>query len=142
MNLGTLTRGIQSCLECCHCGSDNIEVKQRCQIGVSTVTEIVCHACYTGPPSPQDNPKKLLKASKYPVVLEPRFTRQFYKEKERYYQFLDFEDNVMALISCLHVGCGPNEIGLVLANNNLDADLENAYYRHIDLIKQRNDFTN
>ena len=71
----------------------------------------------------------------YPVIVRPKLSG-FFNPRPNRYQFLDFQLNVLALISCLQVGCGPIEVGLILADLNLEqaGTLERAYYRYIDCI--------
>ena len=46
LNLKCLTSGVQSCLQCSLCQSNNVEVKERHTTGISSVVEIVCNHCY------------------------------------------------------------------------------------------------
>ena len=137
VNLRGLTQGIQLCLMCRNCQSNNVEVQERVSIGVSTVLQIVCHHCHTktSPPSPSDVPEKVeTSSSSYPVIIEPKTTPVFYNPEAPCWKFLDFQLNVQALISCLHIGCGPAEVGLIVANLNIEKAglLANRYYYYID----------
>ena len=103
------------------------------------MVEIVCHHCYK---EKKDGRKEELPQNRkpnrdefYPVVIVPKRSG-LAKNTTRMYKFLDFESNVLALVSYLHVGCGPSEVGLILANLNLEeaGKLERAYYQYIDRI--------
>ena len=69
----------------------------------------------------------------FPVIVEPKLSC-FHSASSCKYKFLDFESNVKALISCLHIGCGPQEVGLILSNLNFESarTLERAYYQKIN----------
>ena len=49
---------------------------------------------------------------------------------------MDFWTNVQAFLSCLFIGCGANEIGIVLANLDLEGSktLQSKYYYYIDTL--------
>ena len=131
-----MTEGIQTCLQCCKCESSNVEVKERFSVGVSSVLEIICHRYYQQTSSTSNNKVNRKRFDgEYPIVVEPKMS-SFGDRNSKKYTFLDFESNILSLVACLQVGCGSNEVGLVMSNLNLEKAymLERAYYFYIDRI--------
>ena len=53
----------------------------------------------------------------------------FVDDNKKKYHFLDLALHINALLSCLHLGSGPNKVGLVMANLAIERaySLEHAY---------------
>ena len=124
VNLSKLSEGMRTCLKCSDCDSNDIEVKEKYGVGVSSILEIVCREC-------KDQ-------SSSSVVVEPKKNAHFYDDDSTIYRYLDFDTNIQSLIASLHMGGGPQESAMLLASLNLEhaSSFERAHYTYIDRVSE------
>jgi len=114
VNLENLSSGVQNQFQCRFCCSNDIELKEKELLGVSSILEIRCNNCMQH------------------TVVEP--ISRSCRDENQNVSVIDFEVNVQAIISCMLIGCGPNEVGFVLSLLNLEGgpSMERSYHTYID----------